>query len=156
MATQGRSTIRYNDYGGEGSTVSLRSEELTAVNFDAEGSKFLAFRDALAAITLGLRISYTHGNREETLAPGSEAASPLAQREAKWLVRYHSATGTDQYRMEIPCADLTLLDSNNKGFAEMGDAGVVDAFVSAFESFVLAEGGGAVVVDSIQHVGRNV
>jgi len=156
MALSGMSNIRYNDYGGEGSTVKLRSEELTAVNFDAEGSKFLALRDAIAGITIGLRVSFVHGNREETLPATSEAASPLAQREAKWLVRYHAATGTDNYRMEIPCADLDQLDPNNKGFAEIGDGGVVDAFVSAFESYVLSADGGAVVVDSIAHVGRNV
>lgn len=150
----GQLTVRYNDYDAERSTVSLRSTLLTAGNFDAQNTAAISLRDAIAAIALGLRVSFDHANRYETVAPGTQASDADAQRETKWLVRYQDADGI--YRVEIPCPDRSVLDPNNRGYANIGDGGPVDAFVSAFEAFVLGPSGGAVTVLDIKHVGRNI
>lgn len=152
----GKALISVNDYDPERSTVTVKSAELTAANFDAQVAAFTSFRDALAGITEGLMVSHELGIRNEIVGPKTPASAKTAQRERKWLVRYHAATGGDPFTMELPCADLAALDPNNRGFAEIGDGGVVDAFVSAFEAFVKTESGGNVLVDSIAHVGRNV
>lgn len=151
----GKATISVNDYEPERSAVKITSTELTAANFDAQVAAFVSFRDALAGITEGLMVSHEIANRNEIVGPKTPASAKTAQRERKWLVRYHAVTGGAPYTMELPCADLDALDPNNRGFAEIGDGGVVDAFVSAFEAFVKTESGGNVAVDSIAHVGRN-
>ena len=46
---------------------------------------------------------------EQTFISASLPASKDAQREKKWLVRYHDATNQKKYSAEIPCADLSLL-----------------------------------------------
>lgn len=157
MATTGNFSIRYTDYDAEPSTASGACAVLTAVNFDAQAAAYLSFRDALAAITKGLRVGYSHGLDEQTLAAKTAASDPLAQREIKWLVRYTDGVvdPSKTHRMEIPGADLTFLDPNNRGYADLDDADVA-AFVSAFEAFVLSPAGNAVTVDSIQFIGANL
>ena len=155
MAVQ-RATIRYNDYGAERSTVTLMGEALTAVNFDAQATALTSLMDAIAAITLGVKVSFLQGNDNEIVGPGTQASDPYAQREAKWLVKFHEVTGGAKRSVEIPCPDLANLDPNNKGKAHVGDAGAVDAFVTAFEAFVKTDAGGNVQVDEILHVGRNI
>lgn len=157
MATSGKITIRYNDYDGERSTAQATVAALTAANLDAQEAAFLSFRDALAAITLGVRVGYSHIKDEQTVAPDTKASDPFAQREAKWLVRYTDgvASPPTNHRMEIPCPDLQYLDTNNRGFADLTDPAVA-SFVSAFEAFILSPAGNAVTVDSIQHIGANL
>ena len=153
MAYQGKVTVKYNDYGGEGSTVQVNSAAITALNHDAQVAAMTSFIDAMAAITLGLKVRQQYGNVDQILANDSEAASAFAQREAKWLVRYHDSA--NNWKLEIPCPDLQFLDTNNKGFLDLsGTEGA--AFVSAFEAFVLSPDGLATTVDSVQHVGRNL
>lgn len=151
----GHHVIPFNDYGSERSTVTARGAELTAVNFDAEYTKLVQFYDAIVGITLGLRVGAKFGNDIPVVAADTPSADPNAQRERKWLVRYSDATAMKNYTMELPCADLSFLDPNNKEYADMLDPAVA-SFVSAFESLVLSPDDNAVTVDSIQHVGRNL
>jgi len=154
MPTSGYATIRYEDYNGEVSTVSVRSDTLTAVNFDGENTALVSLMDAIAGITLGLRTGFDIGNRTKTvLGPASDTD---AQRERKWLVQYHDGVTLKRYTLEIPCADLAQLDENDRENANIGDAGVVDAFISAFQAHALTPDGNTPIVDEITHVGRNV
>lgn len=155
MPTSGHSTMRVNDYDSEASTLQFRGVTVTAANFDAQFAALTSLIDAIGNITLGLKISQTFGNATQVLAPSTPSAYPAAQREKKWLVRYTDGVAMKNYRMEIPCADLSLLDENNRAYADMDDASIA-AFVSAFEAFHRSEGGNPVTVESIQFVGRNV
>jgi len=147
--------IPFNDYNGERSTVTVRGVELTAANFDAQYSALIQFYDAIVGITEGLRVGAKFGNDIQIVDNRTPASSPNAQRERKWLVRYTDGTAMKPYSMELPCADLTFLDPNNREYADMSDLDVA-AFVAIFESFVRSPDGNAVTVDSIQHVGRNL
>lgn len=142
----------YRDYDGEESNVRVRVEELTAVNFAAQLALSVTFATALNGMQLGAIARYGVGN-EYAISP-DPSADPTAQRETKWLVQYHGTNGKN-YTMEIPCAKHSLLDANDRAHAEIGDAGAVDAFIAAFEAYVLDEAGTAVVVDEITLVGRN-
>ena len=142
----------YRDYDSEESNIRVRVEEMTAVNFAAQLALSVTFASALNAMQGGAIARYSLGNSYE-ISP-LPASSPTAQRESKWLVQY---VGTDgkSYTMEIPNALHSLLDANDRAHAEIGDAGVVDAFIAAFEAYVLDEAGTAVTVQEITLVGRN-
>lgn len=153
MAT-GMASFTFRDYGNEVSTVRVRQTTLTAANFDAQGTLRGTFASALVAMTEVTPVDgFAYGNEQVNDVEG--ASSVYAQREAKWLVQYHESGGTKRYSFEIPCAKLTLLDPDDKKHANIGDSGVVDAFVDAAEAFVLGPNGSAIVIDEITHVGRN-
>lgn len=157
MATFGKLNIKYNDYDPEPSFVSLKIPAVTAANFDAHVLAASAVYDAIAGangICIGKRITSTMGNEYEILGPKTPADSPLAQRENKWKVNWTSAGGANSGYFTLPCADLTYLDPNNRGYADMADADVA-AFVSAVEAFVVDEDGNAITVVDIPFVGRN-
>lgn len=156
MAYQTEVFMSYLDYGSETSVVRARGIPLTAANFDAQVALWEALEDAISGTTevaLGnlVKLSIGHAEPSGLSAP----VSALAQREAKWLVHYHAPTTGKKYTMEIPCADLTLLDPNarDRMLVASGDGAT---FVGAFEGVVRApDDGAAVVVDYILHVGRN-
>jgi hypothetical protein len=141
------------DYDGEATVFSVNSALLNAGNIASEIAANTALGVAIAGITRGTVTRITYGN--EIDSPGVNS-DPLAQRENKWLIRYHDTTTGKNHKVELGTADLMALDPNNRGYAYIGDGDVVDAFVSAFEAFVLApETNNAVAIDSIQFVGRN-
>jgi hypothetical protein len=144
------------DYGGETSTMQCAGVALTAANFDATIALWEALESALVGangITLGnlTKTAIAHTEPTGLLEP----ASPLAQRETKWLVHYHVVSTGNKYTLEIPNADITLLDPNarDRMLIASGDGA---AFVSAFEDVVKSPDDlQPVVVDYILHVGRN-
>ncbi len=151
----GKYTRLMRDYDGEPTSLSLPSAQLTAANFDAQ----VVLNVALGAAIMGICISpavekIEYGN--SIVTPVTASTNPLCQRENRWLVRYHDAVTGDKKTATIGCADLTKLDPNNRGYAEIGDGAAVDAFVTAFEAFVLTDLGNAVEIDSIQFVGANL
>jgi len=140
------------DYDGEIGTLQFAVAALTAANFAAEGTKRGDFDIALQAIIGGVRQREQFGNR--IVSSLEVATSEAAQRELKWLVQYHDATSLKRYSLEIPTALVTVLDPNDRAHAEIGDAGVVDAFITAFTAYALTPDGNAPVVDEITLVGR--
>lgn len=152
--TKGVLNVRYEDYNGETSTVRVSTEPLDNLNFDAQNAGAVTLMDAIANITKGLKTGYAISNDTKTsLGPASDQD---AQRERKWLVQYHDGVTMKRYSLEIPCADLSHLDPNDRENANIGDAGMVDAFISAFEAFAHTPDGNTPIVDEITHVGRNV
>ncbi len=149
--------LTYRDYGepGERSTVSAEGPDFTALNHDAEITLQNALRDAIDDITLGTRVNVQRVAQE---SPGLDTnpASPFAQRESKWLVRYRDTVTGKRATMELPCADLSKLLSSTPDKADLADADVA-AFVAAFEAYVLSPGTGTrgdTEVYEIRFVGR--
>jgi len=140
------------DYDSEATTFRVRATQLTAANFDAQVALNVALGAAIVGITRGHVTKIAYANEVVTQPTPDD---PLSQRENKWLIRYHDASTGDKYTCELGTADLSVLDPNNRGFAQMGDADVVDAFVDAFEAYVVSADDNAVEIDSIQFVGRN-
>lgn len=148
--------LSYVDYGTpqESSSVRLEGGAVTAATFDAQE----AFMDALVAAIDNLSIGVRY-KTEKTFSvvetAKAQPASAFAQRESKWLVRYHSSgsAGT-RFTAEIPCADLDLLDPARPGGILKTDAKYT-AFKAAFEAFV-KDGANSVVVDDVVFVGRNL
>lgn len=147
--------VSVKDYDNEAATASFPGTDLTAANFDAEVALMATLKTALEAITMGNTVKLT---RVANVSPMEDvpASDKDAQRERKWLVRYHDSVTFEKATISLPCADLSFLDPANRGRAEMGDAAEVDAFVTAFEAYVQPPGGNVAVVDEIIHVGRNI
>lgn len=156
MAVHGVDSQSWIDFDGEKSTTRVVVTPLTAANFDAQGTLSSAYHIAVANITLGNLVKNVVATEDTQL--GTAPDDPEAQREKKWLVQYHDADNGNKYSCELPCADLSLLDINDRKHAAIGDGDVVDAFVAAFEAYVKSpfDPANAVVVDEITYVGRRL
>jgi len=83
------------------------------------------------------------------------ASSIAAQRENKFLCRYHNPTSGKKFRLSLPTADLTKLTAHTE-FVALG-SGPGAAFKSAWEAVVVDPDDGTTltILDSVQFVGRN-
>ena len=110
---------------------------------------------ALAALVLGRFVKNELVYARNANGAQIPASDPLAQRENKWLCRYHDATDFTKYQVSFGTADLSKHKANSE-FVDL-TAGDGQAFKTAFEAVVKApaDAAHAVVLDSIQFVGRN-
>jgi len=145
----------WQDYGGEVSHMKVYTTPLTAANYVAQEGLVTALWAAVDAIALGGVLGNDHGNFFRDPNP-VKPANEASQRETKWLVQYHDTVTGKKYTAEIPMADLSFLDPNDRDNAEIGDAGPVDAFVTAWNAVVRSEFDNPTLVDEISHVGRNI
>jgi hypothetical protein len=145
----------YKDFSKEVSRLRLYVTTLTAGNLVAQVALHTTLFGALDALTLGLE------QKETTILSSSvvnvtPATNPLAQRENKWLLRYHASATRKNFVSELPCADLTLLDPNNTDFIDKTTSAWTN-LKSAFEAVVVdPDDGGAVILDDAEFVGRNL
>jgi len=80
-----------------------------------------------------------------------------AQRELKWLVRYHDTVTGKKYTLTLPCADPTARLIAGTDLANLAQTEVA-AFVTRFQSYAKDPDTQTndVLVDQIQLVGRNL
>jgi len=141
------------DYSKEESTLRVNTISINAATITAQEGLALAFRTALAGISIGAIRAERLIAYSNDLA-GAPPGSVYAQRENKWLVTYEDTTSHKLYKMEVPCADLSILATNSD---EINYSDVlVTAFIVAFEAFVVSPTGGATNVLTIKFVGRNL
>jgi len=140
------------DYGRETGHMRVFITTLTGANLTTVSGKITTLQSALANMVKG-NFNRTATQASRVLGSGDAPTDPVAQREVKWLVRYHDAAGR-KFNVEIPTADLSLLDTGDE-FLDLATT-YPAAFVAAFEDVVVspADDGSAVTVDSIQFVGR--
>lgn len=150
--------LTYNDNttsaGGipEKGRVRFNIVDLTAGNLAATQALLATLLASIQAIVIG-ELHKERITLSDTLSSSAPAASPLAQRENKWLVRYTDVTTHRVFKGEIPTADLSLLASNSEFLDLSAGAGL--AFKNAFEAVVKSIDGNAVQVISVQFVGRS-
>lgn len=113
-----------------------------------------AFYLAAADVSLGV-IYKDRRVFDEALITGTPPSSDAAQRENKWLVKMVEADTYRNLRMEIPCADTSLLDVNSKGQMDKSGAEYI-ALKAAIEDLYLSDRDKAVVVGDVIFVGRNL
>lgn len=138
----------------ETTNFSVPITTLTAGNVVATVTLLGNLAAAIAGITLGnfLKNETTYSKAIQGVGP---AASNLAQRENKWLIRYHDATNFQKFQSSVGTADLSLLPNNVEFLDITATEGL--ALKTAFEAVVVSPSDSShlVVVDSIQFVGRN-
>jgi len=127
---------------------------LTAGNLAAQQALLATLAAAIAGVTMGT-VRHTTTLLEETAGTSNPAASVLAQRENKYLCRAHDVTTGQKFRFSLPTADLSQLP-NNSEFLDL-TGGVGQALKDAYEAVGKSpyDASHAVVLDSVQFVGRN-
>lgn len=138
----------------ESTTMSVPIITLTPANVAATETLTGNLATAIAAIVLGANnkreITYVRTDFEKI-----PASSPLAQRENKWLLRYHDATTFQKATVSIGTADLSELVGNSEFLVLTSGNGL--ALKTAFEAVVVSpyDSTHTVILDSVQFVGRN-
>jgi hypothetical protein len=150
-------TTSWIDYSLEPSNSKVTITQITAANIVATLALVDTLIAAMQAITLGqlAKSKVTARDQEEDTVTPTEAN---AQRERKWLVRYHDTVTNKKYRLEIPTADIGSGNLNtNSDEANLADTQVA-AFVTAFEAVAKDPDTGlnTVEVDKIEHVGKRL
>lgn len=146
--------IGFRDYSKEPSSFSVPVTTITAANQVAETALINTLEGAVIGVTLG-RAQTDEIVLERAVLSTLLPTSPDAQREKKWLVRYHDATTGIKYQAEIPCADLSIL-ATNSDFADATN-GAYTALKSAWEAVVRSpDDNNLTVMDSMQFVGRRL
>jgi len=143
------------DYSKEKSSFNFPIITLTAANLVAQSAVIAAFQAAVEGISLCEYVRQDVIQARE-ITPAAVATDVHAQRENKWLVRYHGNTTSKKFSGEIPGADLTLL-ATQSDFADLTNAAII-AFVTQFELLMRSPDDGAenVTVDSLEFVGRRL
>jgi len=138
----------------ESASITLAIATLSAANVVAKKALIDTLRTTIATLVIGVDAKHEL-TFEKVITSQNRASSTLAQRENKWLVRYHGNTSLKKFQCSIPTADLSLLPDGSE-FLDMTDTDPA-AFKSAFEAIVVSpdDGAEAVTVDSVQFVGRN-
>lgn len=144
-------SIPFNDYAGQPSTARLPvadgiSDVLITTLFDAAVAMSIG---AAGQSTLDISAAKDAG-------PGGNAATKQAQIESKWLVSYHdSVVVTDEYTLEIPCPDASLLAAGTDNM-ELGSGAGATLKTQLEATCVAPNTGNTIVVDEVVRVGRNL
>lgn len=143
-------SIPVTDHANKKATVSLPvPDAITDVNLtDMFG--------AVDGMTIGnMGQSSLDISTKKDAGPGGKPSNPDAQREYKWLCKFHDATTLAEHELEIPCADLSLLAAGTENMDL--SAGNGQAFKTAFDANVVSPlTGNAVVLDSVESIGVNL
>ena len=150
--------VQLRDFSRETSTSQIFIGPITAITVAGLLTQIGTYRAAVDGITLGELAAETIV-MDKTVLSADAPASAFAQRELKWLVRYHGATSNKKFQLEIPTPDLTDPDILVPGtdFADL-TFGVVSTWVTAFEALAKSPDDDTedVIVDQIVLVGRNL
>lgn len=145
------------DYSLEPSNNKLTIAQITAGNLVATLALVDTLTSAMAGITKG-QLHLSKVSARDVVINPNKPTDPTAQRESKWLARYHDTVTGKKYRTEIPTADITgtRLQANS----DMADLTEVHnaAFKTAFEAVVTDPDTGLnpVVLDTMEFVGKRL
>jgi len=155
----GSAQFTWYDYDSERGGSSINTVDLTGANFDAQAGFVTALRSAMNGITL---VSVSKATISDVNWNNAVPVSdPQAQREIKWVVIVSDINGNKYRAMEIPIANLDLLENNSKYIVKQGivtvttGAAAVQAFVDAFEDVAVDRFGNALAVWDVYQAGRN-
>ena len=147
-------TVNQNTGAPTTSSWQVPVANLTAANLVAQSTLISNLFTAVAGVTIGnvLKSDITQSRNIVGFGPSSNV---LAQRENKYLCRYHGATLNQKFQVSLPTADLSKLPTHSE-FLDL-TTGVGQALKIAFEAVVVSPDNSseAVILDSVQFVGRN-
>lgn len=138
----------------EVTTWSVPVTTLTAANYVAKKALIDALQTAVNDVVLGV-LRNTDVTIDRELVSILPSNNPLAQRENKWLARYHDSVTQLRFQVSIGTANLSLKIAHSENLDLT--AGVGLALKTAFELIVVSPDDSAhsVVLDSVKFVGRN-
>jgi hypothetical protein len=149
-------TVRANvaaiDYSLERTSAGFEMDEITAANFAAQNTAFIAVQTAFNGVSLLTFDGENYPARQ--LAAASIPVAKAAQREIKWRVKMTDAIDSlGDWSVEIGGADTSLLVANSDDMDLTAGAGL--ALKNAIEANCVSRLGNAVTVISATLVGRN-
>lgn len=143
----------------ETSPFKIYVEQLTVANLAQFDTDWASFKAATAAISLGVLKSENVAVYDNFIS-GSLPSDNFARRENKLLIRYRGASSGSKFRVEMPAPDNSVLtfETGDANFVTLADAGVMATFVVAFQLLAKSpdDGSEAILIDSVQYVGRNL
>lgn len=150
-------TFRIRDFSDEYSTCSFVVEDVAGdgSNWAALLTAIGSLQTALAAATAGHIAELTITASKE-LVNDTRPASPWAQREIKWLMRYHDDVTYKKYTKTLPCAALELMSDGGDDEVDIVGITAWATLVTWFEANMLSQDGNAITVDGVSVVGRNI
>lgn len=130
--------VSIRDYAAEAanaelSGVAVPSYQIDAANLATWLTGWGTLKTTLDAIILGVQAS-EKVTIYDTVLSGAVPVSPFAQRELKILVRYEGNDTARKRSFEIPTPDLSVLTLSGRDNVVLADAGVMAAFVTAWEA----------------------
>lgn len=149
--------LSWKDYSKEMSSVSWRVTEITAANQVATVALLATLQTAAQSLSLA-NLNKADTTLDRNSVSTLPSSNPLAQRESKWLLRYHDAVTFKVYRSEIPAADLIGTDGNLLANSDEADIASAEwsSFINAFNAVVKApDTGNSVLFDDAKYVGRS-
>lgn len=148
-------SLSFIDYNSEKASMRLALTDLSAGNVAAQAALLSTLNTAINAVTLmpEYRTTILFSDINSGVAAPSD---PDAQREKKWLARYHDAVNGQKFSVEIPGADLSLLSTAPQTDYMDSSLSAFTDLKTAFEAVVKSPNtvANAVVLDSLQYVGR--
>ncbi len=141
------------DYGRETSRFTIVAAPLTALTLVTLGADIAALEAAIAGISGGTITRHQFVALDDAIA-SDPPGSPVYQRENKYTVLYEDIDTHDHFRVEIPCANLSLLSGHSEDLDLTGGPGL--AFKVAFQAFARSPQGGLTVVERIHFTGHNL
>ena len=140
--------FQFQDNSKEFSTAGLRVTDGITALLQTD------IQNAVTGVSIGNLQSKQYA--EVTRISNQPAASDLAQRENKWLVRYEDTVTFDVGTFTIPCADLagvTMIANTDR--ADL-TAEPMLSLVNIVNAQVLSKAGNPVSVIEVKYVGRNL
>jgi hypothetical protein len=138
----------------ESTNTGVAITTLNVGNLTAQLALIAALENALEGICIGnpARSEIVLARTVISTAPASD---PQAQRETKWLIRYHGTTLNEKFQVTLGTADLDQLTDGSEFLDLSGGTGA--ALVAAWAAIVKSPGDAAeaTAIDSVQFVGRN-
>ena len=149
--------LSVRDYSKETSRFTVQFSPITAVNIGDILSQWGSLKTATDAIILGVP-SNEQLVLDNTVLSNAVPGSPFAQRELKLEVAYRGNTTGKGFTIEIPTPDLNSLTLNNTDEVVLADGGVMEAWVTAFETLAKSPNDPSenVTVFSARVKGRNI
>lgn len=151
-------SFKVRDYSSETSTVKFYNGAITAVSLPGYLTALGNMRTAIQGVTNGI-IASEMWVGDNTVLSQAAPATPIAQRENKWLVTYEGNTNNKLFQMTLPTADLTnaALFLPGSDEADLTAQPWVD-FITAFQAIGRTpdDDQETITVRSIRFVGRNI
>lgn len=155
MATEVVFSVR--DFSDEYSAVRFSTTALAAdgSNWATIVSNIDALQLALAAIVNG-HIAKRTIIVEDDKVNDTRPATPYAQRENKWIVRYQDDVTQKKYTFQIPTAELVIMSDGGDDVLDIVGVTVAATFVTWLETYALSPDGNAITVNSMSFGARNI
>ena len=153
----GKASITVKDYSNEVNGFGFYTPELTAGNVDdyssETGTLISNVLDALGQVTIGTVRGCSVSAFSAVLSDAAPA-SPLAQNEARLLLKYYDTVfPTFKGRMEIPAIDLATFAQAGTDSVDLADTDIA-ALVTALEAAAVSKIGNPIVIYEGVIVGR--